>query len=131
MARVRTGFGSPARNSQSEAVILTTMDPTANSGTNEKPSLQRLVQDQKDNIESLAGRFGISNVRVFGSVARGDSHPRSDIDFLVDVPRDASLFDLSRFRRELSDLLGVEVDVVSSHALLPRDRDVLEEAIAL
>jgi predicted nucleotidyltransferase len=90
-----------------------------------------MVETRKDDIGSLAERYGISNVRIFGSVARGDSDSRSDIDFLVDVPRDASLFDLSRFRREPSDLLGVDVDVVSSHALLPRDRDVLEEAIGL
>lgn len=75
--------------------------------------------------------MGISNVRIFGSIARGDSHAISDIDFLVDLPRDASLFDLSRFRRELSGLVGVDVDVVSSRALLPRERDIVEEAMAL
>ena len=93
--------------------------------------LREMVETRKDDIGSLAQRYGISNVRIIGSVARGDAHPHSDVDFLVDVPRDASLFDLSRFRRELSDLLGVDVDVVSSHALLPRDQDVLEEAIGL
>jgi len=90
-----------------------------------------MVETRKDDIDALADGYGILNVRIFGSVARGDGYSRSDIDFLVDVPRDASLFDLSRFRRELSDLLDVEVDVVSSHALLPRDRDVLEDAIVL
>jgi hypothetical protein len=93
--------------------------------------LSELVEARKPDIRVLAERYGISNVRIFGSVARGDSHARSDIDFLVDIPREATLFDLSRFRRELAALLGVDVDVVSSRALLPRDRDVLEEAIGL
>jgi predicted nucleotidyltransferase len=111
--------------------ILSDMKRPARQGTIESPGLREMVETRKDDIGSLADRYGISNVRIFGSVARGDAHSRSDIDFLVDIPRDASLFDLSRFRRELSDLLGVDVDVVSSHALLPRDRDVLEEAIGL
>lgn len=111
--------------------ILSDMKPPAGLGAIESPGLREMVETRKDDIGSLADRYGISNVRIFGSVARGDAHSHSDIDFLVDVPRDASLFDLSRFRRELSDLLGVDVDVISSHALLPRDRDVLEEAIGL
>jgi predicted nucleotidyltransferase len=107
------------------------MDTSASTGTIENRLLRELVESNKGAIESLADRFGISNVRIFGSVARGDSHAVSDIDFLVDLPRDATLFELSRFRRELSALLGVDVDVVSSRALLPRDRDVLEQAIGL
>ena len=99
--------------------------------TGRNPRLNELVEARRLDIQLLAERYGISNVRVFGSVARGDDHARSDIDFLVDIPREATLFDLSRFRRELSALLGVDVDVVSSRALLPRDRDVLEEAIGL
>ena len=111
--------------------ILNVMDTSASTGTIENRLLRELVESNKGAIESLADRFGISNVRIFGSVARGDSHALSDIDFLVDLPRDATLFELSRFRRELSALLGVDVDVVSSRALLPRDRDVLEQAIGL
>lgn len=107
------------------------MNSSSKGGAIENPRLRELVESRKADIESLADRYGISNVRIFGSVARGDSHALSDIDFLVDLPRDATLFDLSRFRRELSALLGVDVDVVSSRALLPRDRDVLEEAIGL
>lgn len=68
---------------------------------------------------------------VFGSVARGDHGEGSDIDLLVDLAAGVSRFDVSRLRRELSELLGVEVDIVSSRALLPRDHDVLDEAIAL
>ena len=107
------------------------MNSSPSRATGGNPRLSELVEGRKLDIRLLAERYGISNVRVFGSVARGDDHARSDIDFLVDIPREATLFDLSRFRRELSALLGVDVDVVSSRALLPRDRDVLEEAIGL
>jgi hypothetical protein len=113
------------------AGILSAMNSTPSRETGGNPRLSELVEAHKPDIRLLADRYGISNVRIFGSVARGDSHARSDIDFLVDIPREATLFDLSRFRRELSALLGVEVDVVSSRALLPRDSDVLEEAIGL
>lgn len=95
------------------------------------PPLSALVQDRKADIEALAVRHRVSNVRVFGSVARGESDELSDIDFLVDLPEDASLFDLSRFRRELAALLGVDVDVVSSRALLSRDEEILEQAVSL
>lgn len=121
----------PSEGLTSRRGILSDMKRSARKGTIESPRLREMVETRKDDIESLADGYGISNVRIFGSVARGDAHSRSDIDFLVDVPRDASLFDLSRFRRELSDLLGVDVDVISSRALLPGDRDVLEEAIGL
>ena len=113
------------------AGILRAMNSSPSRETGGNPRLSELVEAHKPDIRLLADRYGISNVRIFGSVARGDSHARSDIDFLVDIPREATLFDLSRFRRELSALLGVEVDVVSSRALLPRDSDVLEEAIGL
>jgi hypothetical protein len=93
--------------------------------------LRALVETRKDDIEALARSYGISNLRLFGSVARGNSGPASDIDFLVDLPATATLFNLADFRRELEALLGVDVDVVSSRALLPRDGDVLEEVVAL
>lgn len=93
--------------------------------------LRSLVEARKDAIEALADRYRISNIRLFGSVARGEGRADSDVDFLIDPPEDATLFDLAGFRRELEELLGVDVDVVSSRALLPRDRDVLDDAVAL
>lgn len=53
------------------------------------------------------------------------------MDLLVDLAPGVTLIDLSRLRRKLSELLGVPVDIVSSRALLPRDQDVLDDAIAL
>ena len=94
-------------------------------------ALRAKLRDQRQIILSIAGRLGASNVRVFGSVARGDHREGSDVDLLVDLAPGVTLFDISRLRRELSELLGVPVDIVSSRALLPRDQDVLDEAIAL
>jgi predicted nucleotidyltransferase len=90
----------------------------------------RLVALRQPILE-LAERLGASNVRVFGSVARGDHQAGSDVDLLVDLAPGVTVFDLNRLQRELSDLVGTPVDVVSARALLPRDRDVLDEAMPL
>lgn len=107
------------------------MTAAANPGPRHADGLRALVERRKHEIEALARRYRVSNIRLFGSVARGQSGPSSDVDFLVDPLQDATLFDLAGFRRELEELLGVDVDVVSSRALLPRDSDVLEDVVAL
>lgn len=90
--------------------------------------LRRLVDRHRSDILEAARRHGARNVRVFGSVARGAEGRTSDIDLLVDMEAGRSLLDLVRLRRELRRLLGVEVDVVSSGGLLPRDRRLLRSA---
>jgi predicted nucleotidyltransferase len=70
-------------------------------------------------------------VRVFGSVARGRARAGSDVDLLVDMDRDASLLDQVRLRRALEELLGIEVDVVTSRSLLERDSNIRDEAVPL
>ena len=82
-------------------------------------------------IEAAARRGG-RNVRVFGSVARGEDADGSDIDLLVDLDSGVGLVDLIGLGRDLSELLGAEVDVVPGQALKPGIRDrVLAEAIPL
>jgi hypothetical protein len=72
------------------------------------------------------------NIRVFGSVARGEATAASDVDLLVDLEPGRSLLDLSALRLDLCDLLGREVDVVTTASLHPTIRDqVLAEAVAL
>jgi uncharacterized protein len=96
------------------------------------PSLEDL-RAHREEIIALARRNRAFNVRVFGSVARGDTHPNSDIDLLVEFEPDASLYDLSGLRLALIDLLGCEVDVVELHDRL-RERfrsRVLEDAVPL
>jgi hypothetical protein len=91
----------------------------------------RGLRRHRDTIEALAGQHHASNVRVFGSVARGKGRPGSDVDLLVDMDAEASLLDLVRLRRALTEALGIEVDVVASGGLLPRDRAILDEAVPL
>jgi hypothetical protein len=80
---------------------------------------------------AVAARHHANRVRVFGSVARGDDRPDSDIDLLVDFAPDSSLFDLMRMARELEQLLGHPVDVVSTGGLKDRDRHILAESVDL
>lgn len=83
-------------------------------------------------IKVLAAHRGASNIRVFGSVARGEAGPSSDVDLLVDLDPDRSLFDLGGLLMDLADLLGTEVDIVTEASLKPRvRRRVLAEAISL
>jgi predicted nucleotidyltransferase len=88
--------------------------------TRTAPALDDL-RAMRDQIIALAARHRASNVRVFGSVARGDATPDSDIDFLVTFEEGASLYDLSGLWQDLQELIGHSVDVVSDHAGL-RDR---------
>lgn len=93
--------------------------------------LARVLRQYRSAILTIAREHHASNVRVFGSVARGQESSASDIDLLVDMHQESSLLDQVRLRRALIELLGVEVDVVSSSGLLPRDSAVLDEAVPL
>jgi predicted nucleotidyltransferase len=88
-----------------------------------------LLKTRRKEILEIAARNGAVNVRVFGSVARGDDKPDSDIDFLVNLEAGRSLLDLARLLRELSTLLDHPVDVVTEAVLRPRIKSqVLKEA---
>ncbi len=88
--------------------------------------------EKRQEILALAEKYGARNVRVFGSVARGEARPDSDIDFLVELEPGRSLFDLGGLLYDLRSLLGVEVDVVTEKGLRARIREhVLREAIPL
>jgi predicted nucleotidyltransferase len=94
-------------------------------------TLDRLRVEKKQAILELGERYGARNIRVFGSVARGDNREASDIDFLVDLDNGRTIFDLAGFVADLKDLLGVDVDVVTPGGLrYLRDR-VLTEALPL
>jgi uncharacterized protein len=85
-------------------------------------TLEELRTTCRDEILRLAAARGARNVRVFGSVARGENDPASDIDFLVDLEPGRSLLDLGRLQRDLERLLVAKVDVVSSRGLRERVR---------
>lgn len=91
--------------------------------------LARDVSERREEILRLAARHGARNVRVFGSAARGELAPESDVDFLVDAAAETSAFFPGGLIADLQDLLGREVDVATEPALhwFIRER-VLQEA---
>lgn len=95
------------------------------------PHLRAVVEAKRDAIRAAVARHHGRRVRLFGSVARGEDRPDSDIDLLVDFEVASSLFDLIRLTRELEELLGLPVDVVSTGGLKERDTRILAEAIDL
>lgn len=93
---------------------------------------EQRLKEKRQEILRLAAEHGARNVRVFGSVARGEADERSDIDFLVDMEPRRSLFDLGGLQYDLQTLLGCPVDVVTERGLKARIRDrVLREAVPL
>lgn len=94
--------------------------------------LGRRLRRRRQRVLDIAARYGVTNVRVFGSVARSDDTGTSDVDLLVDVPPHLTLFGLAGLGRELSEELGVRVDVVPAGDLKEHLRDVaLREAVPL
>ena len=88
-----------------------------------------LLESKKGEIHSIAAKHGAYNVRIFGSVARGEAKPDSDVDFLVAMDRGRTLLDQGGLLMDLRDLLGLEVDVVTEQGLRPRIRQrILREA---
>ena len=94
--------------------------------------LDDLLKSKRDEILAIAAKHGAHNVRVFGSVARGEDDARSDIDLLVELKRGTTLLGHAALMQELEELLGVKVDVVSDRCLRDRVKDrVLKGAVAL
>jgi len=93
---------------------------------------KRILAERRRAILALAERYGVYDVRVFGSVARGDADEESDVDLLVKVRPGRSLLDLGGFLMDVQDLLGCKVDVLTDEGLKPRLRErVLREAVAV
>jgi predicted nucleotidyltransferase len=94
--------------------------------------IEEVLKAKRDEILRIAARHGAFNVRVFGSVARGDARPDSDVDLLVDLEPGRSLLDLGRLLVDLQDLLQRAVDVATENGLhwYIRDR-VVKEAVPL
>ena len=97
--------------------------------TNATPSLE-LLREMRAEILAVVARHGASNVRIYGSVARGEAGPDSDIDLLVDMGDGRSLMDLAGLHLELEDLIGFHVEIGTD--VRPRLRErVHAEAVAL
>lgn len=94
--------------------------------------LKQLLTKKRKGIIQIAQKYGVYNIRIFGSVARGENNSDSDLDFLVDIKSGRNLLERIALIQELEDLLGYKVDVVKSPNLpmLIRDK-VFNEAIWL
>lgn len=107
---------------------LDTMTNTLQQGL----GIDDVLSENREAILKLAKKYGASNVRVFGSVARGEAKPNSDIDLLVDFKPDYSLLDRIGLIQELEDLLGRKVDVIPAKMLREHIRpDVMKDAVPI
>lgn len=94
--------------------------------------LNELIKQKRNEIISLAEKYGAYNIRIFGSVARGQENEGSDIDFLVDLRDERSLWDLGGLWVELNDLLEVRIEVFTENTLKDSIRRIAsKEAIPL
>jgi predicted nucleotidyltransferase len=94
------------------------------------------IRNLKAQINRLAAKYGIKQVYLFGSVARGQNTDISDVDFLIELDEEASLFGVGGFQYEMQKLLGIEIDVIPTFVLpLIDDQDFAQtiqtEAILL
>jgi hypothetical protein len=103
-----------------------------NARENDVMDIDELVKEKREEILRIAARHGAHNIRIFGSLARGEAHSDSDVDLLVELEPGRSLFDLGGLLMDLQELLGHPVDVVTEQGLRERIRDrVLKEAVPL
>ena len=94
--------------------------------------IDELLKEKREEILRIAAQHGAYNIRIFGSVARGEASAESDIDFLIDVGINHSRWFPGGLLADLEDLLGYKVDIVTENGLhrLIRER-VLKEAVRL
>lgn len=97
-----------------------------------KMNVNDLIAEKRDDIIHIVTEHGAHNIRIFGSVARGEADTESDLDLLVEIEKGRSLLDHIALSQDLEDLLGCKVDVISEKALhwYIRDR-ILKEAIPI
>lgn len=94
--------------------------------------LGRRLRQHRAALIVAVTKHGASNLRVFGSVARGEDGPDSDVDLLVDLPPGTGLIGLATLKRELEEILHVDVDLIPAGSLKPRvAADAEREAIPL
>lgn len=111
-------------------VALQRSDPTVR-GLPATPLGQRIRQRRQALLDAVQ-QAGGANLRVFGSVARGEDDADSDVDLLVDLPADASLFTVLALEGTLERILGVHVDLATESSLKPRVlADALADAVAV
>ncbi len=94
--------------------------------------MDQFLHDRREEILKVAASHGATDVRLFGSRARGDAGGASDVDLLVKLAPGRTLLDLVAIKQDLEDLLGCSVDVVTEEAISPYIRpQVMKEVITL
>lgn len=94
--------------------------------------LNTKIQEKKQEIINISAKYGVSKIKVFGSYARGEETPESDIDFLMDIPAGKSLLHRISLQQELEDLLGIKVDIAKPENLHEAIKvKILQEMIEL
>jgi predicted nucleotidyltransferase len=95
-------------------------------------NISQLIKQQRSQILEIAQGHGARNVRLFGSVARGETTETSDLDLLIEMEAGRNLLDVIAIKQDLEDLLGCKVDVVTEAAISPYLKEkVLREAVRL
>lgn len=89
-------------------------------------SLRDDLHERRDDLQAIAARHGVSNLRLFGSVVRGEERPDSDVDFLVDIAEGRGVADYLALVEELEEMLGRRVEVVIERSLSPYLRPFVE-----
>ncbi|NED97803.1 helix-turn-helix domain-containing protein [Phytoactinopolyspora alkaliphila] len=106
--------------------------PRATSSDQPRGLLGSKVHRHRAELLRAAAKYGASNVRLFGSVARGEDTANSDVDLMADFSDGPSLFTLARLQRELESILGARVDIVPASDLKPKVRaEVERDVVAL
>ena len=138
IARYESGVATPSlatldrilRACGRSVIVGTTPAPRVSRPTS-RGSASRVRRYRRELLEA-ASRHGVSDVRIFGSVARGDARPESDVDLLVDLEPGRTLLDLIGFKQDAEDILGVSVDAAAPRFMKDRvRRRALKEARAL
>lgn len=88
-----------------------------------------IIGDRRNAVLALCARYGAEHVRVFGSVARGEARPESDLDLLVTFREGSSLYEMSGLWQDLQELLGREISLLSEAGLTERFRQRIEQDI--
>ncbi len=94
--------------------------------------IAEIIGDKREGILRLVEQYGAGNVRVFGSVARGEARPDSDLDLVIDYSREHSLIERLKLKHALEDMIGRPVDLLTDQSLKERGREhIVKMSIAL
>ena len=123
-----TKGSSKAKDPATRREELTHRTVTARGDNGCMVTMDTLTTEKRQAVLDVGRKYGARSIRVFGSVARGENPESSDVDSLVEFDKGRTLFDLIRFRLELRELLGTEVDVVTPGNLRYLRSRILAEA---